>query len=131
MRRRLSTDRSGGVAIEFGFLALPLFLLFIGAFEFGRAYWTRNLLQFAVEEAGRYAIANITATTTQVGDVVRAKLTGYGLSAQSVTVVAAKTTVSGVNVMAISVSYPYTFATPLIPIPSVTLSSQANVPLLL
>ncbi len=50
--------RRGGVALEFAF-ALPVLLLFIfGVFEIGRAFWTQTTLEYAVEEAARFAIVN-------------------------------------------------------------------------
>ncbi len=50
----------GGVALEFAF-ALPVLIFFIFAvFEIGRALWTQTTLEYAVEEAARFAIVNDT-----------------------------------------------------------------------
>ena len=66
--RRLTVDRRGTSALEFSFIALPLIVLLVAIVEFGRAFWVRNLMQFAVEEAGRYAMVNTSATTTAVAE---------------------------------------------------------------
>ena len=46
------------MALEFAF-ALPVLGLFVfGVFELGRAFWTQTTLEYAVEEAARFAIVN-------------------------------------------------------------------------
>ena len=68
--------RRGGVALEFAF-ALPVLLLFIfGVFELGRALWTQTTLEYAVEEAARYAIVRDSVTTQQIDDFARTRLSG-------------------------------------------------------
>jgi Flp pilus assembly protein TadG len=54
------------VAVEFAFL-LPLFLgLLLGGIEVARAMFIRQGMQYAVEEGGRYALANSAASKTEV-----------------------------------------------------------------
>ena len=110
---------------------MPLVLLVFGTLEFGHAYWVRSMLQFAVEEAGRYAMAHTSATTTQVAAVASAKLAGFGLTAGSLTVQATASSSGGVNYMSVTAQYQYSFATSLIPVSPLTLSSQSKVPLVL
>ena len=129
--RRLTVDRRGTSALEFSFIALPLIVLLVAIVEFGRAFWVRNLMQFAVEEAGRYAMVNTSATTTAVANVASAKLTGYGLTIKSLTVNATTSTASGINYMSVTAQYQFSFATHLLPISTLTLSSQSMVPLTL
>ena len=46
---RFIRARRGSVAIEFA-LGLPIFLFLVyGIFEFGRVFWTKNTMEFAVE----------------------------------------------------------------------------------
>jgi Flp pilus assembly protein TadG len=65
MRMRMRwQDRAGSTAVEFA-LILPAMALFIlGLFEFGRLFWTQNMLQFAVEEAARAWMADNAAQPT-------------------------------------------------------------------
>lgn len=57
-RSNLSRDsaEAGSAAAEAGIVMSVLLLLIAGSMEFGRAFWTRNTMQLAVEEAGRYAM---------------------------------------------------------------------------
>ena len=62
---RVAACRLGSVAIEFAVL-LPVFLALIyGLFEFARVAWTQTTLEYAVEEAARFAMVNPTASATQ------------------------------------------------------------------
>ena len=63
---RLTACARGSVAVEFAFL-LPLFLgLLLGGIEVARAMFIRQSMQYAVEEGGRYALANSAASKTEV-----------------------------------------------------------------
>jgi Flp pilus assembly protein TadG len=46
----------GSAAAEASIVMSVLLLLVVGSIEFGRAFWTGNTMQLAVEEAGRYAM---------------------------------------------------------------------------
>ena len=63
--RRLLAERAGNTAVEFAII-LPAFLsIFLGIMEFGRFLWTKNALNYAVEEAARCAAVNTTLCGTQ------------------------------------------------------------------
>lgn len=65
-RRRLCRDRRGATAVEFA-LVLPVLLTVLTAvLELGRALWLRQDMQFAVEEAARFALVESAATVTAV-----------------------------------------------------------------
>jgi len=58
--RRLLRARDGAMAVEFAFVG-PIFIIILwSVFEFGRFYWIKSSLQYAVEDAGRYAMAHFT-----------------------------------------------------------------------
>ncbi len=46
----------GSAAVEFALTAPILILLTFAIIEFGRAWWTKSSLQYAVERAARYAV---------------------------------------------------------------------------
>ena len=87
LRHRLlciGDDSRGAVALEFA-LGLPIFLAMIyGVFEFGRIFWTQSTMEFAVEEAARFALINPDATGNSIADVVQDK--AAGLDAGRITV---------------------------------------------
>ncbi len=59
---RFIAARRGAVAIEFA-LGLPIFLAMVyGVFEFGRVFWTKNTMEYAVEEAARFTMVNPNAS---------------------------------------------------------------------
>jgi Flp pilus assembly protein TadG len=49
-------NTAGATAVEFALAAPILFLLMFSIIEFGRAWWAKNSLQYAVERAARYAV---------------------------------------------------------------------------
>lgn len=66
--RRLPAACDGATAVEFAFIGPALVMLLLGIMETGRAMWTQNALNFAVEQAARCAAIdqNDCGTTTQV-----------------------------------------------------------------
>lgn len=87
MLARLARDRRGIAAVEFALLA-PVFLgLLVGAVETGRLLWTRSVLQFAVEEAARYALVRTNATSADIEAIARAKLVGTGTAPVTMAVI--------------------------------------------
>ena len=56
--RRLGRAQEGASVAEFAFI-FPVFLvILLGIFEFARAYWAVNTLQYAVSQGTRYAIVH-------------------------------------------------------------------------
>ncbi|MDE3038604.1 MAG: pilus assembly protein, partial [Pseudomonadota bacterium] len=76
--RWLCKHETGAATVEMA-LVLPVFLLLVlGIMEFGRAYWTLNSMQIAIDEAGRYAMINVAAPDSQIISVAQSNL--YGLN---------------------------------------------------
>lgn len=62
---RFVEDRSGATAsVEFVLVVIPMVIMLVGTIEASRLFWARNSLQYATEEAGRYAMTHVTATET-------------------------------------------------------------------
>lgn len=77
---RFIRARRGAVALEFA-IGLPIFLAMIyGIFEFGRVFWTKNTMEFAVEEAARFTVVNPNAATGLIVSVVEDKAAGLDVS---------------------------------------------------
>ena len=76
---RPSSDIRGVTAVEFALILWPLLLLLLGTIDGGRMLWTQNSLQFAVEQAARYAVTSCTttcATTAQIQSYAISKTYG-------------------------------------------------------
>jgi Flp pilus assembly protein TadG len=58
------SDIRAAAAVEFALVLWPLLLLVLGAVDGGRMVWTQNSLQYAVEQAARYAGLNKAACST-------------------------------------------------------------------
>src|SRR5689334_2691890 len=66
--RIFGRSNAGATAVEFAMAAPILFALMFAVVEFGRAWWTKNSLQYAIERAARYAVVctNNCPSDTQV-----------------------------------------------------------------
>ena len=124
---RTLCSRSGTAAIEFAVTAPALLLFLLGIVESGRALWTDSALQYAAEQAGRYALANPTASDAQITSVATGQLPSVDSSRVTVTVT--RNSINGVNFLTVNASYPFVVVTSLIPIGPITLTGQTRVPL--
>jgi Flp pilus assembly protein TadG len=109
----LPRECSGAAAVEFAFI-LPVLLLFVfGTFEFGRYFWTQNVLQYGVEQTARYAYVHTDLACDQatMEPLVHARV--LGLSSASVTVSATIDTNSSATFTAesckVQATYSFTF----------------------
>jgi Flp pilus assembly protein TadG len=133
--RRLRNDCEGAAAMEFAII-FPILLLFLfGIFEFGRLFWIQSSLQFAAEQAGRWAMANSTASTAAIQARCANSLASVGLNGLSCSVTTTNITSSAgltVPYNVITNSYMFRFATGM-PFSTVTgrtftLSGKSQVP---
>lgn len=125
--RTAVADRRGSAAVEFALGAIVLFMLLCGALDFGRMFWIRNTLQYAAEEAGRYALANPTATDDVLKQQASASI--YGIDPATVDVSVGRDTSNGVNFVTITAQYSFKYLTTFIYSQTFTLTGQATVPL--
>lgn len=124
---RLVRDGSGNTAVEFA-LVLPVTLLaLLGFLQCGLMMYDHNTLQYATEQAARYAMAHTAVTNQEISNVILAQATG--LDPNLLTVQVAQTALNGVPCVKISSSYSFSFLAGLLPFGQVTLSGMASVPL--
>ena len=109
---RFAVSRNGAAAIEFAF-GFPIFLALVYMmFEFARVFWSQSTLEYAIEEAARFAMVNSTATAAQVETVVTDS--AIGLDAADLTIAVTFTDVGGTRgLVSITGTYAYT---PMVPI---------------
>jgi Flp pilus assembly protein TadG len=105
---RVLAARSGNTAAEFAIILPAILLVLLGTMEFGRLLWTKNALNYSVEEAARCAAINVTACGTQT------LVQGYAAARSGLTFPSAAFTLStpacGTKV---SATYPFQFIVPL------------------
>ncbi|WP_250889053.1 TadE/TadG family type IV pilus assembly protein [Mesorhizobium sp. dw_380] len=117
-RRSFLNDRSGANAVEFALLSVPVLMVLMGTFEFGRMYWSQHVLneiaaagarcvgvlQSGCAQNGVYSAANAVNYISS-----RAATDGIVLSASNITI-SNNTTCSGLSGFS-SVQVSYAFAT--------------------
>ena len=68
--RKFARSDAGAAAVEFALAAPIMLALMFAIVEFGRAWWTKNTLQYAVERAVRFAVicngGNCPPSTAQI-----------------------------------------------------------------
>lgn len=69
--------RSGATAVEFAFVAIPLFMFFFGTAEYARFYLDRNVLNNAAREGCRYAIVYYYSDGTNINTNVTNQVNSY------------------------------------------------------
>jgi Flp pilus assembly protein TadG len=93
--RGFRSDRGGAAAVEFA-LVLPLFLMLVlGAIDFGKLFLTRNALNSAVQQAGRYAMINPRTLNcnTQIQNAAVTIARGLSLPSPTATAVTSQSTI--------------------------------------
>ena len=126
--RSWTGDCRGTAAIQFAFILPAFLLLILGTIDVGRVIWTQNALQFASEEAGRYAMTHVSATNPQLVAFTRERLVAF--AADDVSVIATNDTVGGVTFVTISLSYDIDLMTPFVSFATISLSGRTRVPLI-
>jgi Flp pilus assembly protein TadG len=102
VRRERGSRERGITTVEFGLLLLPVVMLTMGAFDFGRAYFQSQVILQAAQEGVRTA-ALPTSTTSTVNAAITAiltpaKLTAATISSSNVGVGASRGATSSVTV---------------------------------
>ncbi len=125
----LAACRLGSVAIEFAVL-LPVFLALIyGMFEFSRIAWTQSTLEYAVEEAARFAMVNPSASATQITNI--ANDSAAGLDAAEITINVTFVTLGGGQFVTVDGTYNFVPIVAIVGIGTFNITSTAQMPLVL
>jgi len=117
---------AGNAAIEFG-MAIPVFLLFVfGTVEVGRFMWSENALDFAADQAARFALANPSASNNDVKTYAEGQV--ITVKGSEVTVTVSNELLDGINYLNVTVTYPFQTLLP-VPLGSYTLTRVSRIPL--
>lgn len=137
--RKTGARRPAAAAVETAFVMIPLIMMIMGVFEYGRLLMDWNLLNNAAREGCRYALVNNTAATLST-DVTNLVTTYMGKEAGSfnsftVTVSGTHAGASAVvsdlapgDMIMVTVSGQYKFMNiiPLVSMPSLTITSAVT-----
>jgi Flp pilus assembly protein TadG len=85
--RQLRLARAGTTVIEFAAAAPVFLLMLLGIFEFGRALWMQETLQYAVQQAARCASVNQTICDNNADTAAYAasQVIGFAVNASTFT----------------------------------------------
>lgn len=113
----------GAAAVEFALLLPVLLLLVVGIMEFGRAWYTQATLAGAAREAVRemaiHGPANATSEAVNYS-------TGLGVTAGMVAISPGTCPSTGNTDVTVTITYPYTYLTGLIPGGGLTLRGMGK-----
>jgi len=121
--RRILTDTRGALAVEFA-IAAPIFLIFVmGLVDFGRLYWIKSTMQFAVEQTARFAMVNPATTTTALEAYAATQSTFDDITFNATT-----SALGGINFRTITASYTFSFLIPIVPTGDIALAAKSSTP---
>jgi hypothetical protein len=124
VQRLRRTD--GTVAIEFAIVGLMFFATLLGSIELGRVMWMRNSVQFAAEEAARWALTQEKEDTAGVIKRAQDRLMSSAVPAD---ITAPYVTEAGVRYVVVTVKQVFTPVTALVSTGIITVSGQARLPI--
>lgn len=116
----------GSAAVEFAMIAPFLFLLIYGTIELSRFMYIRHSLQFAVDEAARFAMVRPGVTSSQVKNFATNRVeSSYAYEAQFGI---SRDVSGGVNFIRIDANYDYTSLIHIANLGSFTVNVYSRVP---
>lgn len=85
MLRKLWRSQAGAAGVEFALIG-PLFaIVLMGTYDFARLFWNQNILELAIQQTGRYALANPSLGNTNFQTYCNNLLTSYGSVVDGIT----------------------------------------------
>jgi len=125
---RILSARDGIAGVEFALIVPALLTMIVGVVEFGRVYWLQGTLQYAAEQAGRYAMANTGASAADL--VVRARDSLEGIDDSKVEITVAWDSGSSGSFVSVKTSSTFEFLGGLVNIAGgLDLAGKSRVPL--
>ena len=100
--------QNGIAAVEFGLIAPIVLLVLFGIFEFGTAFWRKQILTSAVREGARKGVVatNPRVTEDAIKTAVKDYLTGVGWDSSSATVTVTGAGGNAGTSLTVSATYP-------------------------
>lgn len=101
----------GAAAVEFSMLALLFVSLILGIFEMGRLLWTLNGIQYASEQAARFAAIQTDETEEEIRTVLTDALQGLSIPTSEIEVTVDYVSVNSIDMVQVNARYPFTLST--------------------
>ena len=102
-------QEEGVVAVEFAMIATAFLGILIMVFEIGFLMWTLNGIQYAAEQAARFAAVQSSETDQETEDIARSALSGMMVDDTPLSLQITQESASGVDMVQIQASYPFVF----------------------
>lgn len=127
LSRRLKRSRDGVAAVEFA-LVFPLLLTaFFGVIEVGRLVYVQAALNFAAQEATRFAVVREgQLTTDQIEAYAASQLIGVDKAPTVFTVTAPLDPETASSLITVEVRYTHTFLLPLLPVEGIEMTASSR-----
>lgn len=114
-RRRIATDASGALAVEFAMIAPLLIIVLIGTFQVGWALFCASSVRYALDEAARALSIDPEITEDELERVMRKRLDTVS-DAQIRLSVNADTASPGLHITNLQATYVHFMTAPLLPV---------------
>ncbi len=131
--RRAGSNRSGAAALEFAIVGPAFVLVLLGLTAYGGYFWLSHMVQEVTNDAARAAIAGLTSSerTQLAQSQVTSELQTYTYLQPNLTAV---TTSGNSQILTVTVAYdatntPFWALSPLVPMPSQTITRSATIKL--
>lgn len=125
--KRYKNEDHGTAAIEFAFISLIFITIVFGIFETGRVFWTLNSLQFAAEQASRYALVDSDATEDEIIEKFIENMNRIEITEGNPEItVSQDVDINGINFAIVDATYTFTTYMPFLPANLGTLSLDAS-----
>lgn len=124
-------QEQGSTTVEFSMIGVGFFLMMFGVLELGRMAWTSNVVDYAADEAARYAVLHQDALPSEVEEFAKDTMKSFLVSPDDADISVSNTSVSGIDFIEVSGSYTFTtFALAMFPssFSSVTLDFMSRRP---
>lgn len=126
-RRSLLRCVCGVTAVEFAIIAPVFFAMVYGVVETGRFFYLKSALQNAVDDTGRFAMTNPTASATAIINYAQGSVLESVSNDTEFTVT--PDTVGSTNFVTIAADHDFQILVPLLPVNSLQINARARVPL--
>jgi Flp pilus assembly protein TadG len=124
---RFGRCRRGAALVEFGFVGPAMVVLVLGVLEVGRLAYYQAALNYAAQEATRFAIVREgDVTAAQIEDFAGDQLLGLKKELAVITAAAPISAATNTSLVTVQATYPFRFLLPLPSLDSITLTAESR-----
>lgn len=109
--RHYLRKNEGSTSVEFAMVGVGFILMIISVIEIGRLTWTNTVVDYAIDEASRYASLHQDATSSDIERQAQAYLQNFFVPSESLQITVNNTEEGGVSFIEIQGNYVFTSIT--------------------